>query len=260
MRMIRSAGLALLAVLAMGAFASAAASAVPELGRCVPVETPKTGEYAGAHCTKPAGGKGGYNFIPGPGAKPKFEGTSTDVAVLEMPKLKVSCSAATFNGEYTGAKTASVVVTLIGCINPATGKKCQSNPAKEGEIETPGSLEGEIGFISVNSKRGVGLDLKRSPAIVVFTCGEPAELPEVTATVEGSVIAQLVPLNVMREEVRLRYKTLAGKQVPEAFEGGSKDTLSVNLISGLTTTTEEAALKIKLIEILNEEPIEIKAK
>jgi hypothetical protein len=32
------------------------------------------------------------------------------------------------------------------------------------------------------------------------------------------------------------------------------------LTSGLTTTTEEAALKVKLIEVLNEEPIEIKSK
>lgn len=132
MRTIRTAGLALVAALALGAVASTGASAaVPELGRCVPAETPHTGEYKGRSCIAPAEGKGRYNFIPGPGAKPKFEGTSSDAPVLEMPNLTISCSAATFNGEYTGAKTASVTVDLIGCVNLATLKKCQSNPLKK---------------------------------------------------------------------------------------------------------------------------------
>jgi hypothetical protein len=261
MRLIKSAGVALFAVLALGAFASVAASAaVPEFGRCVPATTPKTGEYAGAHCTKPAGGKGNYNFIAGPGAKPKFEGTSSEGPILEMPNLKISCSAETYNGEYTGAKTASVTVDLIGCINAANHKKCQTNLAKEGEIEPPGALEGEIGFVNINGRQNVGIDLKRSPLIAAFTCGETTQPPELTGTIEGSVIGQLSPLNVMREESRLRYRTAGGKQIPEAFEGGSNDTLTVKLLSGLTTTTEAAALKVKLIEVLNEEPIEIKAK
>ena len=261
MRTIRTAGLALVAALALGAVASTGASAaVPELGRCVPAETPHTGEYKGRSCIAPAEGKGRYNFIPGPGAKPKFEGTSSDAPVLEMPNLTISCSAATFNGEYTGAKTASVTVDLIGCVNLATLKKCQSNPLKEGEIETPVPLEGELGFINLGGRILVGLDLKHEPSLVAFTCGEPAEPPEVAGTVEGSVIAQIAPLNSMREELALRYRTAGGKQVPESFEGGPKDTLSVKLVSGLTTTTEEAALKNKLVEVLNEEAIEIKAK
>jgi hypothetical protein len=261
MRIIRSAVAALTAALALAAVGAVAASAaVPEFGRCVLAATPKTGEYSGSHCIKPANGKGAYNFIPGPGAKPKFEGTSTEGPIVEMPNLTITCSATTFDGEYTGAKTASVTVDLIGCTNKATGKKCQTNPAKEAEIEPPGTLEGEIGFIIVNGRRDVGIDLKRSPLIAAFTCGEPLEPPELTGTIEGSVIGQLAPLNTMREETRLRYRTAGGKQVPEAFEGGSKDTLSVSLTSGLTTTTEEAALKVKLIEVLNEEPIEIKSK
>jgi hypothetical protein len=261
MKRINTAGVALVAVLGLLAIASASASAaLPELGRCVPVTTAKTGEYKNARCTQAADGTGNYNFMPGAGEKKKFAGTGTGTPVLETPKLKISCAASTFDGEYTGAKTASVTVDLIGCINPATLKKCQSNPAKEGEIETPAPLEGEIGFINTGTKIGVGLDLKRSPALMTFTCGEVAELPEVSGTVEGSVIGRIAPVNVMRSEYKLIYKTAGGKQVPESFEGGAKDTLSEKLVSGLTTTTEEAAFKEKLVEIINEEPLEIKAK
>lgn len=261
MRLTRAARLASLITVALAAVGVAGASAaVPELGRCEPAPG-KTGEYAGKSCVGVATNKkGAYNFVPGPGPKPKFEGTTAEVPVLEMPKLKIICSAGTFNGEYTGAKTASVTVDLIGCTNAASKKKCQSNPAKEGEIETPAPLEGELGFIKSTIPRQVGLDLKRSPSLVAFTCGEPFELPEATGTVEGSVIGRVVPVNSMREELKLKYKTAGGKQVPEQFEGGPKDTLTVKLVSGLTTTTEEAALNAKLVEVLNEEAMEIKAK
>jgi len=242
------------------ALAANAAASLPEFGRCVPVTTPKTGEYTGARCIKPAGGRGKYNFVPGPGEHPKFEGVNSDVVVLEMPKLTIICAGETFNGEYTGAKTASVAIDLIGCSNAASGKRCQSNPVKEGEIEPPGTLEGEIGLIKVGTRMGVGLDVKRSPAITTFTCSEFGEIPEDTGVVEGSVIGKIGPLNSMREELRIQYKTSEGKQIPESFEGGSKDTLTVQLISGLGSTTEQAVLKEKRIEILNEEPIEIKAK
>jgi hypothetical protein len=261
MRPMKMAAAAFAAVLTMSAALVANASAaVPEFGRCVPATTPKTGEYAGAHCTRPAGGKGSYNFIPGPGEHPKFEGTNSLVVVLEMPKLTISCAAETFNGEYTGAKTVSVTVDFIGCVNAATERKCQSNPAKEGEIEPPGTLEGEIGLIKVGSKTAVGLDVKRAPVIATFTCGEFGEVPEVTGVIEGSVIGKIAPINSMHEEFKLQYKAAEGKQVPESFEGGAKDTLTVQLVSGLGSTTEAAVLKEKRIEILNEEAIEIKAK
>jgi len=252
--------LALAATALLAAVAGTSASAAaPEFGKCVPA-VGKTGEYIGSHCTAPAGGTGKYNWVAGPGAKPKFEGTSETAPLLEMPGLKISCSVATYNGEYTGAKTASVTVDLIGCLNVESHKKCQTNPVKEGEIEPPGALEGEIGFVNIAGVQHVGLDLKRSPVIAGFTCGEPNELPEVTGTLEGSVIGQINPVNTMREVLGLKYKAEGLTQIPESFEGGEKDTLTAKLTSGLTTTEGPAVLKIKLVDILNEEPIEIKAK
>jgi hypothetical protein len=262
MKRIRIGALVAVAAVSLCAVtATGASAALPEVGRCVPAEG-KTGEYGGRACIKPAGGKGTYNWLPGPGAAPKFEGSSATVPILEMPGLKISCAAATFSGEYTGAKTASVTVDLIGCVNTATNRECQSNPAKEGEIEPPGTLEGEIGYININGLQKVGLDLKRSPIITTFTCGKPAEIPaEVTGTLEGSVIGQIQPLNAMRTEYRLRYKAEGGKQIPESFEGGENDTLKAKLVSGLAAPTEvPAALRIKLVELVNEEALEIKAK
>ncbi len=261
MRSMKMAAALLVLAVAMGAaMAANAVAAPPEWGRCVPAAAPKTGEYSGKNCLHPAEGKGKYDFVPGPGEHPKFEGVSSESIVLEMPTLTIGCAAETFNGEYTGAKTASVTIDLIGCSNVATGKRCQSNPAKEGEIEPPGTLEGEIGPINTG-RPGVGLDVKRSPVITTFTCGEFAELPEKSGSIEGSVIGKIGPVNSMREELKLQYKTAGGKQVPESFEGGPKDTLTVQLVSGIAPpVAEPAALKEKRIEILNEEPMEIKAK
>jgi hypothetical protein len=249
----------LAAVLAASmAVVASASAAFPEFGRCVEV-APGTGEYKNSGCTfKAAPGKGNHNWLPGPGANKKFEGSGGE-AKLEGPNLKILCSPSTFDGEYTGTNTASITVNLIGCTDQATNQTCQSNPLKTSEIETPGPLEGELGFIVAGSRPSVGLDLKRSPLLVAFDCGQ---LPEtvIHATLEGSVIGRLTPINHMVGESKLRYKTSGTKQIPEAFEGGEKDTLSVKLIEGVTTTTEEVSLKIKLVEIVNEEAIEVKTK
>lgn len=258
MRSMKMAGALLAATAtASGVLAASASAALPELGRCVPAASPGTGEYTGPRCTKAAApGKGSYDFVAGPGEKKKFEGTGEE-PTLATATLKITCAAATFNGEYTGAKAASVTVDLIGCLE-GEGRKCQSNPLKEGEIETL-PLEGEIGYIKLGSRTMVGLDLKRSPALATFTCGLVPE-PVTPGTLEGSVISPIRPVNIMTSEVRLNYRVKEGKQQVEEFEGAPKDTLSVQLVSGLTTTTEPATLKDKLVEILNEEPIEIKAK
>jgi hypothetical protein len=237
-----------------GALVANASAALPELGRCAST-APGAGAYAGPRCTRAAApGKGAYEFTPGPGAKPKFEGTGEEPTLIGGG-LKVTCAAATFNGEYTGAKTATVTVDLIGCLN-GEGQKCQSNPLKEAEIETL-PLEGEIGFIKLGSKTMVGFDLKRSPVLATFTCGLPPETVT-PGTLEGSVIAPIRPLNSMTTELHLNYRVKEGKQQVEEFEGGAKDTLAVKY--GLTAESQPATLKDKLVEVLNEEAIEIKAR
>jgi hypothetical protein len=254
-------GLCLIAVLTGSAIASAVASAaLPELGRCVKVVVPHTGTYKAANCVVLAGGTGSYNWEPGPGANKKFEGAGEVTTLETVGKQKIECGGSTFTGEYTGVKTETVTIDLINCADVKTKQFCQSNPVKEGEIETPLALEGELGFIVGGEKPRVGLDLKHSPNIVTFECGKLPETTIIHGTLEGSVISYVLPIDRMATEVKQSYKGKEGKQIPQQFEGGVKDTLTLTLISGLEKTTEESALKNKLVIDENEEPLEVKAK
>jgi hypothetical protein len=163
----------------------------------------------------------------------------------------------------------SLSIGLVGCLDQQTGKKCQTNPAKEAELETV--VEGELGFIKGGEKPKVGLSLKQSTPLV-FTCGSgpPNEIPpEVsTLTLEGSAIGAIRPPNTMRSIFKLLYTAPGGKQVPEKFEEGVKETLTLTrLTPTFETITEQAGLTIidteekpKPLVIENEEPMEIKAK
>jgi hypothetical protein len=260
MRRSRMLGACMLAVALSAVFAAGASASLPELGRCVKV-TNHTGEYIGIHCIhKSPTHKGEAEFTTG-AAKNKFEGFNpSGSVVLQTAKLKISCSAITLNGEYTGAKTSTATLDLISCANDATKHKCQSNPLKEGEIEPSSALKGELGFITGGEKPTVGLDLKpENQPIVVFECGEPGKgETELQATLEGSVIGQIKKLNVMVPEFSLLFKSLGGKQVPEKFEGGATDTLTLKVVKGGLPTTESAVLKAT-VTLPNEEPLEIKA-
>ena len=224
-----------------------------------------TGQYKGAQCLAPAGGKGTYNWLPGPGGKRKFAGSIGPVALATVGGFKVKCSSGDFTGEYTGTKTASVTLALVGCLNGATLQKCQTTPIKEAEIETQ-PIEAELGFIKGGERPKVGLDLKPAPPIA-FDCGTFGEETHTLVSVEGSVIGTIQPPNSMRATFKVIYTASKGKQVPERFEGGVKDTLTLQRTVGATTTTEQAGLTIIGIEeipkpliVENEEPIEIKAK
>jgi hypothetical protein len=271
MRGIGRTGLCLVAVLVVGAIAAATASAaeyevegIPEFGRCVPV--PKgTGEYKGAYCLAPAAGKGNHNWLPGPGEKNTFVGSAGPITLETVGGYKFKCSSGEFSGEYSSPKTASVTLVFQGCIDIQTVQNCQTNPSKGGEITNPTPIEAELGFIQGGEKPKVGLDLKPATPIA-FSCGSG---PEVTAivSVSGSVIGTIKRANSMRSTFKLIYTATKGKQIPEKFEEGLNDTLSLQKIVGLETTTEQAGLTIIGIEeipkpliIENEEPIEIKAK
>jgi hypothetical protein len=266
MKRIRMMGTCVVVALGVSAAAAATASAaLPEFGRCVPAAEKRTGEYAGVHCVKPAGGKGNYNWLPGPGENKKFAGSAGPVTLETVGGFKVHCSSGDFTGEYTGAKTASVTLALVGCLRSGTEQKCQTTPLKEGEIETV-PIEAEIGFIQGGEKPKVGLDLKPA-APITFDCGIFSEETHALISVEGSVIGAIKPPNVMRATFKVLYTATNGKQIPEQFEGGVKDTLTLNKTVGLETTTEQAGLTIIGIEeipkpliVENEEPMEIKAK
>jgi len=249
--------------------AATASAALPEFGRCVEV-APKTGEYSGKNCLAPAPGKGKWVFLPGAGEKKKF------TAEVEEPLLKtaggkeIKCQSGESEGEYTGANTVAVSKLVLKNCQIAGAKTvyesfCQNIAAFRGEVSAS-ELVGELGYIRGGEKPLVGLDFKPKlgKALATFECGGANEITEhgmgtgTLLEVEGSVIARVQRINKMVSENVIKLQaTKAGVQVPEQFEGGEKDTL-VTLV-GLAKTPDPTVFT-GFAEVINEEPIEIKAK
>jgi hypothetical protein len=263
--------LLLVAAIAVGAIGVAGASAaeyevrgLPEFGRCVKV-SPGAGVYPTAGCiTAGAPGTGNYNWIQlTSGEKRTFSGTALESTLTTVGRVTITCLKASISGEYTGPKTATVHIEFHGCTN-SVASQCQSEPTAKGEIKTL-ALEAELGFIKNQVKEGkpiiqVGLDLKPKsplPDLMIFECGGITE----SVRVEGSVIGRIKPLEKMSAATNLIYAaTRSGKQVPEKFEGGVKDTLTTTFMSGIESTTAASALTIKGETGQNSVPLEIKAK
>src|SRR5207248_4635851 len=127
-------------------------AALPAIGRCVHAAAPHTGEWRGTKCTSEARGKGEYNFLAGPGPKPKTTGTLGAATLETVGGAKVTCAGGSDAGEYLSSKRESRTLTLTGCKRASGGEACQSLGAKAGEIVTS-ALDGEVGFISGRGTR-----------------------------------------------------------------------------------------------------------
>jgi hypothetical protein len=241
-----------------------APSNLPELGRCEKVTNQK-GVYKYGNCViKSPGGKGSFEWKPGPGPKPKFEALVGKPVLETVGKKRVSCSSGLITGEWTGAKTASINIEFQGCVN---GKlSCATHPVFGGSILTETPVEGELGFITGGEKPTVGLDIKaKSPAssLLVFSCEGGATTEG--WSVEGSVIGLIKPFDAMTLQFKLLYTATTGLQKPERFEGGLKDTLLATRLVAGEPQREQAGLTLKGLETATiladgEEPLEIKAK
>jgi hypothetical protein len=251
------------AVLASSALAAEyPISALPQLGRCVKGPD-HSSEWKYKHCQDHVPGHGEYEWLEGPGAKPKFEAEGVDEARLETANSKhlIACGAWIQTGEYVSAKSEKTTIDLVGCELSGTTQRCETSPVpeKEGEIEF--EADGELGFIKGGgtARPTAGWDLREIKTTI--TCGAPPETNILIDKLEGSVIAPVKKTANMLTEEHLYYKEIGGKQVPEMFEGGTKDTLSSEFREGLTTTTtEQTGLLEKEVVVENEEPLEIKVR
>jgi hypothetical protein len=236
---------------------------LPDLGRCQKV-TPTTegtklvyhGGYTNATCTLESEASAGrYEWTTGPGPQAKFKGASAAVKLQSVGGKVVTCTASSSEGEYTGPKTQKVSMVLSGCFQgpKAQSVTCQSSSAAEGEIRTT-PLEGGMEFIKEGvapEVPSVGVDLKPASGstVAAFECGGKA------VTVGGSVIVPVTPVDKMATSFKFKALQGGGKQSPEAFEVGPKDTLTFNEggeeQAGLTasqTNTNEELLEIKAIQ------------
>jgi hypothetical protein len=251
--------------------AGAAAETLPEMGRCVKVIT-GTGTYEGAKCINlAAGNMGRYDFETLTTEKAAIEkptfALSGGVAILKTKELQtITCTSTTMTGEYTGPKSSTEKAVFNGCTDEAgggvSGQSCQSGATAE-QIEIP-LAEGEIGFIKNQPpKVSVGLDLRPhtpSTALITATCA-PGTTKTETVVVEGSVIAQIKPIDAMTSSVTLLYKApKSGHQVPEQFEGAPTDTLTTTFTGLAGALSGPSALGIAGLSGTNSTPLEIKAK
>lgn len=265
MTRIKWVAMCLVSLVAVGAVGvSSAGAALPELGRCEKV-APKSGRYVRG-CVKEMPGAGNYEWMSGPGANKKFRGSTQESATFETANKsnKITCLGGFWSGEFTSSKTLTLKMGFVPC-EDSKGQLCQTVRPKTGEIETE-TLEGEWGYIKSGAQPIVGLDLKHSPLIATFECGEfPVETEETTVTLEGSVIGRMMEMvDKMSPEWKSLYRVKKGKsQQYEQFEGGPTDTLTANFtfvsVGGVKKVSEPIAL-ITTIETANEEPLEVKAK
>ncbi len=238
-----------------------AQAVLPELGRCEPAESTGSGKTAVFHgdyfdsaCTASESAKlGHYEWFPGPGAHNRFSGRAK-VGLQGVGGGKVTCSGGSASGEYTGPKTLVDSLVLTGCKSQTTKGLCQSSGAAAGEIVT-GPLAGSLGIISDEVKGAettvsVGVDLSHEPTLLRAECTGAAE----ALVVKGSVILPVKKADKMGTSFTLTGKETGGKQAPEAFEVGAKDTLTATLGAGSEQTGATASQKLS-----NEEPLEIKA-
>jgi hypothetical protein len=233
---------------------------LPDFGRCVKQVGEKVGKevkyhggYLTANCTSPSvTNDGKYEWVAGPGANPKFTGTSLVVTLQQTGGNPVKCSGSTETGEYTGPKTETATITLTGCVGgPKTAPvSCQSSGAASGEIKTA-SLTGSLDFIKENEegvKPVVGLDFTAPGNIASFECGG------VSTTVAGSLIAPITTVDAMTSTFKVAPKQMAGKQAVQAFEESSPDTPVFN-----TAGNENAGGVQGTLSDANAEKMEIKA-
>jgi hypothetical protein len=233
----------------------------------VKVEAGKTGAYTGPTCLKLAKAPqiGKYEWVaPTAVEKIGFTGGGGETVLTALGHPTIKCVAANFvEGEYTGAKTATVTVELQGCLDQ-NGKQCQSPPGiNKSEIKML-RAEANLGYTRNEEVEGkkriaVGVDLKPMSPMTSLTTYECTGSGE-TAAVEGSVIGKLKPVNKMTTETVVTFKTLStGKQQVESFAGGPKDTLSTTFMKGLETVgTVPSALNVLNEKGTNSQLFEVK--
>jgi len=232
----------------------AAVLPLPDFGHCVKAKSSLEGRktiyhglYGNSACTiQNTEATGRFEWVAGAGASKGFSGALKPVKLETVGHQLVSCSGGSDAGEYTGAKTESLTLTLTGCSTPSGS--CHSG-ATAGEIRT-GALTGSLEFIKENEgtvKPVVGVDIAPASGtqLAAFECGASAE------TLTGAVIAPIAAVDKSATALNISAKASAGKQLPEAFEVGPRHTLSLGgEQAGLTTTatqTGEEAIEIKAI-------------
>jgi len=229
-----------------------ASPALPELGRCVTLAK-STGKYKTSACTTTSTGEntGKFEWQPWPAAKNGLSVKGGVAVTLEsVHKATIKCTGNSVTGEYTGPQSIAMSIVLTECAGSGLlSGKCETEGAAFGEIRT-NPLAGQMGVIKAGLTPTIGWELK--PAVGSTLAGVKCGASELALT--GSVIGTVTAVDKMATSFAIKFKATAGKQSPEKFEGGVKQTLAF-----LANATEEQAGLTLSDTIVNEEAVEIKA-
>jgi hypothetical protein len=243
-------------------------AAAPEWGKCVEVAK-GAGAYRGRNCVTPAApGRGKFAWQAEPTAKPKYALSVEGAKLSSSGGRVIKCESGEAEGEYTGPKTTSITKLLFNNCKviseelPLFASFCQNLGNFRGEV-TANELVGELGYIEHTERIKVGVDIKpkSGSALAVFECGGASELTEhgmgtgTSLELTGSVIGRIKPINKPLEETFTYFTASGGKQIPEQFEGGEADTLTV---LNKTTGAAEPSTFTGISEAINEEPVQVK--
>ncbi len=192
----------------------------PEFGHCVKYPKGQSGSgYSDSTCTGAVASGARYHWLPGPGPKPGFTASTGSVALTQWAGITtgkratpvLTCSASRTTGEFTGANTESLELTLTGCAMGSAA--CQSTEASAGEVQFA-PLEG---LLVTRKQEYWGLALIRwSPvlgsALASFECGGTSVL------IEGPILRVIKRDKSLSSEAELLQTGKEGSQEPSCYE------------------------------------------
>lgn len=266
MKRIKTMGVALVAISAMGALLASSAFALPEVGRCV---AKAGGKYTESNCHTKGTLKnpGSFEFVKG-AVKTGFTSVGGEGVLEGASGTNVVCAAQTAVGKYDADGTAGaimavegVVSTFTGCSIPTFGISCNTAGKGAGEIQTS-TLEGNLGYI-VKSLTApiVGQELHpalKGGAFASFECGGGAVKIVTKAKTSNCIIAPVSPVNVFATTIKQNYETTGGgHQKTTHFE--KTPTKLCQLESSLNGGETELSGQVLETTVTNEEALEVKA-
>jgi hypothetical protein len=231
----------------------------PEFGRCVKVPGEKEGtvtfyhgRFTTAGCQEESATQSGkFEWYPGvvnTGFSTSIKPTTA--ATLEtVGKVRLTCTGESSRGSITGSKTVgNLVMRFSGC--ESAGLKCTTAGLAEGEMESS-SLEGVLAVERITFKEGketrhIALDLHpvaRIGPFLEYTCGGSAP-----TTLSGSLLVPVIAGRMLKTAT-VKFTATAGRQKPEALEGGDPEFLTNSFF-------EEVGLTVSSTQT-NEETVEI---
>ncbi|HSZ06576.1 MAG TPA: hypothetical protein VK778_15420 [Solirubrobacteraceae bacterium] len=208
------------ALVSAGTASASSRFVAPEFGHCVKYPRGESGSgYADAACTGVVVSGARYHWLAGPGSKPGFTASTGSVALTQWSgritgkkaKPVLTCSASRTTGEFTGANSESLELTLTGCTTGSAA--CQSTGASAGEVQFA-PLEG---LLVTDKDEYWGLALVRwSPALgsalASFECAGTSVL------IEGAILHVIKRDKTLSSEAELLRVGKEGAQEPSCYE------------------------------------------